>query len=187
MAFFDGATDVKYVTRAMSLLRAPKNLMGIELRQGGGDNNLKHAWKVLTAADVLEQTVVLFHDCDSNILPSERGNVHRRIIPLIDENPVHRGIENLFSKHTLERAMTHKSAFVDIASKHEATERGTRKIIPEQWKVNDDEKNNLCEWLCENGTAEDFQYFQVIIDELGRIPGISRANANDPVDEHSAR
>ena len=30
--------------------------------------------------------------------------------------------------------------------------------------VTDSEKANLCDWLCENGTPEDFQHFNLIFD-----------------------
>jgi hypothetical protein len=36
--------------------------------------------------------------------------------------------------------------------------------VPESRTVNKDEKGNLCEWLCEHGTAEDFAGFHVVFD-----------------------
>ena len=39
-------------------------------------------------------------------------------------------------------------------------------VVPEKWTVNDDEKKNLCDWICENGTAEDFASFTVVFDLL---------------------
>ena len=41
--------------------------------------------------------------------------------------------------------------------------------ITEVWSVNDSQKQNMCNWLCENGTAEDFQHFQVIFDMLEEL------------------
>ena len=32
--------------------------------------------------------------------------------------------------------------------------------VPETWTVNKDEKTNLCRWLCDNGTADDFEHFK---------------------------
>ena len=51
--------------------------------------------------------------------------------------------------------------------------------MPEQWKINDDEKSDLCDWICENGTVEDFRFFEGILDEFRRIPGMVRAVAAD--------
>lgn len=170
----DGTTDVKYLSRAIALLGWQDTLKNIEIREGGGDSNLKNTWKTLTRADVVHQTVVLLHDCDSTVTSNDAGDVHRRKTPSIEDHPVRKGIENLFSKETLEKAMAHKSAFVDIIDEHAVTERGERKAIPEQWNINQNEKSNLCNWLCENGTAEDFQHFNAILDELRQIPGLLR-------------
>lgn len=163
--FVDGTTDVKYLIRAMTLLDCHGKLADIEIRQGGGEGNLKHAWKALAAGDVLRQTVVLLHDCESSVSPCDRDNVHRRKVALIEDHPIRRGIENLF----------------------ETTERGQQRTIPEQWKINDDEKSNLCDWFCENGTAEDFRHFRGVLDELGLIPGMLEVVAVDIADRVPAR
>ena len=175
VVFVDGATDVKYLRRAVELLNARDVLCEAEIRGGGGDGNLKNAWKTLTSVDIVRQTVVLLHDCDSNVPPGDCGKVFRRKIPLFDEHPVRRGVENLFSMETLAKAREHKPAFVDIIAEHSITERGQERTIPEEWKINKDEKSNLCEWLCTNGTAEDFQHFTKIFDDLRHVPGIVQA------------
>ena len=122
----DGATDVKYLIRAMTLLDDGK-LANIEIRQGGGEGSLKHAWKALTTGDVLRQTVVLLHDCESSVSPCDRDNVHRRKVTLIEDHPIRRGTENLFSEKSLGLAMAHKPAFVDIVAEHETIERGQQR------------------------------------------------------------
>ena len=179
LVFVDGTTDVKYFRRAMELLGGWDDLCDTEFRDGGGDGNLKNAWKTLTKVDVVRQTVVLLHDCDSNARPNDAGNVFRRKIPLVDGHPIRRGIENLFSMETLDKARQHKSEFVDTVAEHATTERGQERTIPEEWKINGDEKTNLCEWLCANGTAEDFQYFAKIFDDLRHVPGIVRGATAD--------
>ena len=179
LIFVDGITDVRYLERAMTLLGWDVMLVDVEIRDGGGEGNLKNAWKTFTTMTVVKQTVVLLHDCESTVSPSDCGNVFRRRIPLIEDHPICRGIENLFDKGTLERAMEHKPAFIDITAEHEVTERGHRKVVPEQWKVNEDEKSNLCDWLCKNGTKEDFQCFSGILDELCKIPGMLRPIVED--------
>ena len=173
LIFVDGTTDIKYFRRAAELLGWHDTLIDVEVRNGGGDANLKKAWKTLTTTALIDQTVVLLHDCDSDISPRECENIIRRKIPLVEHNPVRRGIENLFSRETLETAMAHKPAFVDVVAAHEATVRGQPRTIAERWQINEDEKSNLCNWLCENGTIEDFRCFEKIRDELGRIPAIA--------------
>ena len=45
---------------------------------------------------------------------------------------------------------------------------------PENWAVDGDEKRNLCDWLCENGTADDFQHFREIFNLLEEV-GVSES------------
>ena len=179
LIFVDGTTDVRYLERAVALLDWGATLVDVEIRDGGGEGNLKKAWGTLTTMTVVKQTVVLLHDCESTIPPKDCGNVFRRRIPSVEENPIRRGIENLFTKGTLKRAIEHKPAFIDITAEHEVTERGCRKVVPEQWKVNEDEKSNLCDWICENGTKEDFRCFSGILDELCEIPGMHNPIVGD--------
>ena len=174
LVFVDGTTDITYITRAMALLGWHDTLNAIEIRDGGGDGNLKNAWKTLTKMTVVRQAVVLLHDCDSTVAPETSGNVFRRKVSLIEEHPIRRGIENLFSRETLERAMESRPAFVDVVAEHEVTERGQRKRVPERWKINPDEKTNLCKWLCEHGTVDDFLSFDKIHQELNQIAGVMR-------------
>ncbi|HEC1758030.1 TPA: hypothetical protein R1711_001286, partial [Campylobacter lari] len=42
--------------------------------------------------------------------------------------------------------------------------RGKEKTISDKHSVNKDEKVNLCNWICENGTEEDFENFKVILE-----------------------
>ena len=172
LVFVDGVTDITYITRAAELLGRKDILQCIEMRAGGGDGNLKTAWRTLTTVDIIHEAVVLLHDCESRVSSCDRNNVFRRKAPSIERHPIRRGIENLFSKETLKKAIAHKSAFIDIVEEHESTERGRRKIIPEQWIVNKDEKSNLCDWLCQEGTPEDFRYFEMVLDELRKIPNL---------------
>ena len=183
LVFVDGVTDVRYLTRAIELLGWQERGHNLEIRDAGGDGNLKNAWKTLTTVAVVNQTVVLLHDCDSNASPCDKGNVFRRRIELVEGHPVCRGIKNRFSRSTLERAVASDPAFIDVVAEHNVRERGKQKTVPEQWKVNDDEKGNLCNWICENGTEEDFRCFAEILEGFRRIPGMLRAVAANSGDE----
>ena len=111
------------------------------------------------------KTALLF-DCDYEGPSTTQGNKHRLTIPRQNDHPIEKGIENLFDQETLKGALNHKPEFIDVANAHQEKVRGQTKIIPEKWVVNEDEKPNLCNWLCENGTAEDFEHFQVVFDLL---------------------
>jgi len=42
---------------------------------------------------------------------------------------------------------------------------------PGSKSINKDEKGNLCNWLCENGTAEDFAHFKAVFQVIEEIVG----------------
>ncbi len=118
-------------------------------------------------------TVNLFYDCDQVIESDKKGSFSRQSIPFVDSNPIKRGIENLFSQDTLSRAVAYKPAFIDIKEAHSETVRGTSNYVPETWTINEDEKRNLCNWLCESGTAEDFKAFEVVFDMIEALFDVS--------------
>ena len=60
----------------------------------------------------------------------------------------------------MEKALAHKADFIDIEEQHSKTERGQQVLIAEKWTVNEDEKTNLCNWLCDEGTVDDFRSFE---------------------------
>ena len=168
----EGETDQKYLKRASELLGKQTLLECFEVRDGGGSGNLVNVWKY-TMTDLVPQKVILLFDCDKNRPDENRGNLFQRTVPFQPDNPVGKGIENLFSKATLEKASQHKPAFIDIEHEHRRIERGVDIVIPEKWAVNSNEKMNLCDWLCENGTQEDFRHFQGIFDLMEEVIGVT--------------
>ena len=165
----EGDTDVKYLRRAAELLDQDSVLEKVDLKDGQGAGNLGKMWKayVRLPTEMRPQKVLLLFDCDQQGQgDSDDGKFSKRTIPLQTEHPIHTGIENLFNRCTLEKARNHKVAFINIVHEHMKMERGKMKTVPERWTVNPDEKTNLCNWLGENGTAEDFECFRVIFDIL---------------------
>ena len=168
--FMEGTTDLKYLRKAAELLGQSQTLEAIELQDGRG-GEMKHTWNVVSnlTDSALPQKVLLLHDCDYMGETQHTGRRLRRTIPMQDSHPISRGIENLFSKARLEKAIDHKFALIDVKGEQQGRERGIEWTTPAQSAVNKDEKNNLCGWLCENGTTEDFQHFQVIFDLLEEL------------------
>ena len=165
IVFVEGATDQKYIQKSSQLLNNETTVDKVEVRDGNGAPNLKKVWDTLKHIKVVTQKVILLFDCETKGLGNaDKGTLVRRVVPMRDDNPVQKGIENLFSRETLERATQHKSAFIDIDPQFTRTIRGCPQLSPEKWAVNKDEKTNLCNWLCENGTKEDFQHFHVIFE-----------------------
>ena len=192
LVFVEGATDVKYLQRAVALLNQEEVLRGVDVRESGGDKNLDAAWKALTKGRVARQTVerrpvLLLYDCETNVLDCEDGDVVRRRVPAIENHPIQKGVENLFSRCTLDKARQHKADFIDIVTEHQVTTRGRTETIPESWTVNPDEKTNLCNWLCEHGSAEDFQRFGGVIDVVQEFLTGGKDTATTEDGEHAGR
>ena len=167
IVFVEGATDEQYVAKASKLLGKEAVLDSLELRDGAGKGNLSKVWKdaLLPLTEILPQQVLLLFDCDTDKASGTKGKLVQRTIPFQDQHPIEKGIENLFSKSTLEMARQHKPAFFSTEDEHGGTnEDGQPITIPEKWSISNGEKTNLCEWLCENGTREDFQHFQSVFD-----------------------
>ena len=167
IVFVEGTTDQRYIEKASTLFGKETILEAFEIRDGGGSGKLAKIWKdsVLPLTETLPYQVLLLFDCDTARTADNKGKLLQRTIPLQVQSPIKKGVENLFSKSTLEMARQHKPAFFRTEEEHSGTDEDGKPItIPEKWTVNDNEKANLCDWLCENGTQEDFRHFQVIFD-----------------------
>lgn len=163
IVFVEGDYDIRYITKAAQELGKTELLDKIELKNGDGCPNLDKLWKNVNTqiAEAFSQRVLLLYDCDTQKQPDQKGKITKIVIPSSDENLIKKGIENLLPKSTIERAIDHKQAFIDI-TKTIKIERG--KEIPEviKYEVNNDEKKNLCNWLCQEGDETDFQHFNTI-------------------------
>ena len=166
IVFVEGTVDEKYLRRASELLSGEAVLNRFEIRDGGGAGNLAKIWKdsLLPLTETMPQKVLLLFDCDKDRPSDNKGKLMQRTIPLQIQNPIKKGIENLFDEDALKRAQQHKPAFIDVDPGRIRTVRGQPQPVPDELTVNEDEKANLCEWVCDNGTREDFQHFQVIFD-----------------------
>ena len=162
----EGKTDREYLERAASLLGRSDAMQGMEIVDGGGAGNLKTLWERLykLPQEMVDKQVLLLLDCDEGKPPANKGTLHRRTIAFREDNPVKKGIENLLGERVLERAIAEKPAFVDIWNERRGTVRGELETVPVEWMVNDNEKMNLCRWICENGTPEDFSGFESVLD-----------------------
>lgn len=171
IVFVEGATDQKYLQRASELLGEEPLLERFEIRDGGGAGNLRKIWKdsLLPLTEVIPQKILLLFDCDTKRSSDNKGKLFQRTIPLQTQNPIKKGVENLFSKETLDEVRQNEPTFIDVDPGRTKTVRGEPQLVPEQWTVNENEKTNLCDWLCENGTKEDFQGFQEIFKLLEEV------------------
>ena len=168
--YLEGSTDVKYVRRSAELLGRLNVLNGAEVSSAGGERKLKGIWTALdpALAQRIGQKVVLVADCDSGSPNADKGRVFWRRIAKVEANPVERGIENLFAKETLERAREHDSKFFAEVG-HGEKELPDRRTVFDRWVVKKERKVDLCDWLCRNGTAEDFKGFEDVLNILEEV------------------
>ena len=164
IVFVEGDYDIRYIKKAAELLNQTDVLEKVLVFDSDGFGNLNKIWKQFDTklSDVLPKSILLLYDCDIKTQNNERGKVFKRTIPVIEGNIIDKGIENLFSKTTINKAIANKKAFIDITAKTKRVERGVEIVIPKKYEVNRNEKGNLCDWICENGTTEDFNNFQNI-------------------------
>ena len=168
--YLEGETDCRYIRKAAEVLGKMDVLAEFTVKAAGGQKRLTTIWKALTGApQETTKSVLLLYDPECSQQANSKNGIHKRTLPFIDDHPISKGIENYFGRDTLDRARRHNGKFIDIVQAHTKTERGEQISISETWTVNDDEKGNLCDWLCANGTAEDFQSFEYAFEILQSV------------------
>lgn len=173
IVFVEGDYDIRYIKKASELFNKQDIIEKITFIDADGYQNLNNIWNHKSNLfKVIPQNMLLLYDCDTKVQNQEKDKVFRRIIPFIEINYFDRGIENLLSKETINKAKEYKLEFVDYTAETKQIKRGEEIIIPEKFEVNKDEKGNLCTWICENGTIDDFKnfnkVFEILEDFLGK-------------------
>jgi hypothetical protein len=107
------------------------------------------------------------YDCDTNKQDEDNGIVFKRIIKYLPENIISKGIENLFPSDLIEKATKVKMSLID-KTYTESTIRGVT-TYETTFIVNEDEKKNLCNWICSNATTNDFKNFLLVFDCISTI------------------
>ncbi len=173
MIIVEGETDRDYLRSAATFLGKNDVLEKFEIECSGGNGNLKMMWtslkKLVNFGTLSEKTIILLHDPESQDREDKEASIYKRKMPYFQNHPIKKGVENLFDRTTLERARKHHPKFIDIASSHARTIRGRQEQVPECWSVNKDEKRNLCDWLRNEGTDQDFRHFEKVFDILEEI------------------
>lgn len=165
--FVEGDYDIKYLTKTIKLFYGEKDLLNqFRFYDSEGFGNLDKIWKSLDSkvVDMLSVRTLLLYDCDIQKTDSKRGKVTRKIIPTNSSNTIEKGIENLFSTSTIQKLQDASTQFIDVTAATTKTVRGITTMISERKEVNKDEKKNICEWLCQNENATDFEGFKIVVD-----------------------
>jgi len=160
----EGAHDINYIKKAAVVLNKANVLEKIDIRQRGGSSKLDKIWGILKedSWETVPQKKILLYDCDTNKQDEDFGTNYKRMIPSIPTSRIKRGIENLFPDLFIDKAIQHKKDFIDIKRQIYSI-RGVD-TDETHYEVNKEEKTNLCNWACENGTEEDFKNFEIIFD-----------------------
>lgn len=170
IVFVEGDYDIRYINRAAALLGKSNILDGIQLKDGAGFGNLDKIWRAyeIQLAELLPSRILLLYDCDTNKSASEKGRIIKRIVPMVEDSPITIGIENLIPSERISELEKSHPQFIDVTDKIITRVRGKEDVVPERKSINKDEKRNLCNWLCEHGTADDFRHFSRIFDMIDR-------------------
>lgn len=166
IVFVEGDYDIRYITRAAELLGKSHVLQAIQLRDGSGFGNLDKIWRSYEAqlAELLPSKILLLYDCDTNKAAAEKGMLIKRVIPTIVDSAITIGIENLIPTELVARLEISHPQFIDSTDSTTTRIRGSEAIAPAKKSINKDEKKNLCNWLCSDGTADDFYNFSTVFD-----------------------
>jgi hypothetical protein len=148
------------------LLGRESSIEGKRLLDGMGFGSLDKVWKSFdgVVSSLVLHPVLLLYDADTKKCATDRGLIKKRVIPFILDNPIESGIENLFAATTIEKVEANHPEFIDLVEVSETRVRGRSSAASVLRTVNRDEKGNLCGWLCENGTKEDFESFHRVFD-----------------------
>jgi len=175
--FVEGDYDIKYLNKAALLLVKSSILKQIVLCDGDGYGNLDNIWKNCSNSKKLSMAfpkiVGLIYDCDTKKANSDSCMAKKRIIPTVGNSPISKGIENLIPLSRINELRISHPHFFDVTPEVKRIVRGVPEIQPEICEINKSEKRNLCEWLCENGVAEDFALFESVFDLIEEIIEIS--------------
>jgi hypothetical protein len=172
IVFVEGDYDIRYIARAAELLEKTHVLDAIQIKDGSGFGNLDKIWRAyeVQLAELLPSKILLLYDCDTNKATAQKGQLIKRVMPLIADSEITIGIENLIPATVIQRLEVTHPQFIDICQPAVTRTRGIDVTMPAKKLVNKDEKKNLCEWLCVNGTVEDFcnfiSVFEIIECEL---------------------
>lgn len=169
--FVEGDYDIRYLVKAAAILGKTEILDRVQLKDGVGYGNLDKIWKSYnnSISEVVPNKILLLYDCDTNKQNAQKNLVFKRVLPTNEESPIAIGIENLFTPDTIAKIEAERPQYIDAIEASTKRIRGVETNIPASKYVNKDEKGNMCNWLCENGTADDFSSFMVAFDIIEEI------------------
>ena len=165
----EGALDSRYIQAALAQLGQGELLnsfdiefVGIENEKGthyGGDKGLNHFRNIYEAnPSLFHRPILLLYDCDTHKPPEQIGKVWVRSIHPNNENTAYtKGIENLFPIKFFEEEFKFREKYY------------SRIPNGEGGYVEKPDKPKFCDWICENGSAVDFEKFDRVVNILSEF------------------
>ena len=167
--YVEWITDKKYIEKAIALeIEGYDIMLDIEIVDWGGQTRLKQQYQTLKwVLDIVSfhssfRRIYLF-DCDTwqtNI--DSNWIIFKRKLEQTADCKVLKWIENLFPNRLLDAAKIANIWFFEITAEHVVTTSWSEQTIPEIFNVQDNQKVNLCEWICTNGNMDDFLGFRQV-------------------------
>ena len=169
----EGKTDAQYIQTALELLGATELLNSLEIKpvgkegddgdRGGGKSGLDKFRDVYTVKpSFFHQPILLLYDWDACKSAEQIERLWIRTIPKNDADAEKKGgIENLFSSHLF------KDCFYE--------KRPKKGIHGKSNEIHEFKKPEFCKWICEHGSAADFEGFKEVVNILKEF-----VNAHQP-------
>ncbi|MCG8532002.1 MAG: AAA family ATPase [Desulfovibrionales bacterium] len=170
--FVEGPHDVSYLETAAKILGYEDLYKLFDVKPASGCGQLKRIWKERQKglySDFIRSFIILLNDFDTQIKPeSHADKIYRRIIPFISENPLTAGIENLFSQRTIDKVMNTEPSYI-LKKEIKEFNDPANPSIKVTYEINEGKKKSLCQWLCSNGTEDDFTNFKQTFKDLQQL------------------
>ena len=169
--YVEGDYDIRYLNKAAEHLNRTELLSRVQVKDGNGYGGLDKIWRAYDSliSEAIPNKIILLYDCDTNKHETNKGQVYKRVIQSLVSNPINIGIENLFSVQTIEKIENAHPEYIDFQAETTRRIRGNNTINSPIKSVNKDEKGNMCNWLCKNGSEDDFANFASIFNTIEEI------------------
>ena len=157
----EGKTDAQYIKKALVLLGEEELLNSLEIQpvgsegekgaKYGGKDGLNRVHTFYTKNPSLKtEPILLLYDSDAQKKDEDFKDLYVRSIPQNDQNTkVKTGIENLFPENRFSGCF-----YGEVTEERDDGGRITRVEL---------NKPRFCEWICENGSVDDFKKFESVV------------------------
>lgn len=162
IVYVEWPTDVEYIKKAYELHSRTIESFDIEIiwvktsswTRNSNNKALWNAEKFLnTNLNLLKQKVILLNDPEEDVQDKDYWEfLYIRKVPKIDETPLQKWIENFFEKDFIDKVEKKYPNNFSYLMKW---------LIKKNYKI-DENKQEICTWICHNWTKEDFKNFEKI-------------------------